>query len=403
MTTNIPVNLPEGCPVTDYDNNMRRPVEGYFALLDELREASPRYWSTHQQGFWMLTRFDDIRAAYQDSETFTSKSIIVTDPDPAYMWVPTMVDGPIHTKYRQLLNAYFSPIAVGKLEEQNRRIAAELVKEIVPRGSCDLAIDFCAEYPTRAFFTLAGFDQSDAPTLSEWVVTVFRNMHNPDGRREQADAMDNIRNYFKGVIADRRLAPRDPASDLTSNLLAARLDGEPLDEETMLNILGVIIMAGLDTTKSQLGYSFYHLAQYEQDRQRLLDDPSLVASFVEESLRYYTIVEPGRKLGRDVEFAGCPMREGDMVLLDLGSACRDPRVFPDADKFVIDRPNNRHVAFAPGPHRCLGSHLARQELTLAIEEWHKAIPHYELANVEPLTEHGGQRGVDSIPVRWTLN
>ena len=293
-------------------------------------------------------------------------------------------------------------MAVGKLEEQNRRIAAELVREIAPRGSCDLAVDFCAEYPTRAFFTLAGFDQSDAPALSEWVVTVFRNMHNPDGRGEQAEAMAKIRQYFKGVIDDRRITPRDPTTDLTSNLLAARLDGEPLDEETMLNILGVIIMAGLDTTKSQLGYSFYHLAQYEQDRQRLLEDPSLVASFVEESLRYYTIVEPGRKLSQDVEFAGCPMREGDMVLLDLGSACRDPRVFPDADKFVIDRENNRHVAFAPGPHRCLGSHLARQELTLAIEEWHKVIPHYELANTEPLTEHGGQRGVDSIPVRWSL-
>lgn len=393
-------SLPESCPVVDYDNNMSRPVEGYFALLDELREASPRYWSTHQQGFWMLTRFDDIRAAYQDSETFTSESIIVTDPNPAYLWVPTMIDGPLHTKYRQLLNAYFSPVAVGKLEEQNRRIAAELVAEIAPRGNCDLAVDFCGEYPTRAFFSLAGLDQQDASQLSEWASMIFRNMHNPEGRSIQAEAMGNIRSYFASIIEDRRLNPRDVETDLTSNLLAARLDGGALETDTLLDMLGVVILAGLDTTKSQLGYSFYHLARYLGDRKVILEHPDLIASFVEESLRYYTIVEPGRKVSRDVEFAGCPMKQGDMVLLDLGSACRDPRVFPEADTFLIDRPNNKHVAFAPGPHRCLGSHLARQELRLAVEEWHKVIPNYELCNTEPLTEHGGQRGLDAIPIRW---
>ncbi len=398
----VPTHVPDTCPVVHFDNSRNQPVGGYFQELDEMRELAPAVWNTFGQGFWVVTRFDDQRAAYQDYETFTSESIIAVDPDPQYMWIPTLVDGPDHTQYRRLLNGYFSPANVAKREEQNREIARKIIEELKAKGSCDLAHEFCGEFPTRAFFALAGFDQKDAPRMVELVTTIFDQMSNPDDHSAQAAAAGEISEYFAKLLDDRRANPRDTSTDLTSHLLTCTFNGEPLTQETLLNILGVIILAGLDTMKCQLGYSFYHLATFPEDRQRILDDPSLIPSFVEESLRYYTIVQPARKLGKDVEFAGCPMKKGEMVLLDLAQSCRDPEAFPEADKFIIDRQNNKHLAFGPGAHRCMGSHLARQELVIAIEEWHKAIPNYELTNTEPLTEHGGQRGVNSIPVRWDI-
>lgn len=396
----IPTHVPSSCPVTNFDIMSNRPVEGYFDELDRLREESPVWWSTFGQGFWMLTRFDDQRAAYQNDVAFTSQSIVVTDPDPLYLWIPTLIDGPDHTRYRQLLNGYFSPANVAKLEEQNRRIARDLISELIVRGAADLAWEFCGEFPTRCFYALAGFDQTDVPRMVELVGIIFNQMGNPDDHSAQAEAAGEIREYFVGLIADRRAHPKDPRGDLVSHLLQCTFSDEPLDDETLLNILGVIILAGLDTMKCQLGYSFYHLVTHPQDRQRIIDDPDLIPSFVEESLRYYTIVNPGRKLGEDTEIAGVTMKKGEMVLLDLAQSNRDPRVFDRADEFVIDRQNNKHLAFSPGPHRCMGSHLARQELVIAIDEWHRAIPHYVLDTEEPLTEHGGQRGVNSIPVRW---
>jgi len=392
--------VPTECPIVEFDIAKNRPVMGYLTELDELRESSPAYWNTFGQGFWMLTRFSDIREAHQKSDIFSSRSIIVTDPDPQYKWIPTLTDGPDHVKYRQILNSYFSPNAVKTLEDVNRGWANQVIDELIDSGHCNMATDFAGEFPTRAFLALAGLPQEDAPRFVTWVTAIFSQMANPDDHGAQLEAATAIREYFIEFIADRRANPRDPKKDIVSHLLAAEFHGEPLDQETLLNICGVLILAGLDTMKCQLGYSFYHFAAHPEDRQRILDDPSLIPSAVEEILRFYAIVTPGRKLNDDYEIAGCPMKKDQMVWLDLGQACRDPRVFPDADKFIIDRENNKHVAFAAGPHRCLGSHLARQELQIALEEWHKRIPNYVIDTDEPITEHGGQLGINSLPLRW---
>jgi len=400
MSTEELNGVPSGCPVIEFDINKDRPVLGYRTELDALREESPAYWNTFGQGFWMLTRFSDIREAHQKSDVFSSRSIIVTDPDPQYMWIPTLTDGPDHVKYRQILNSYFSPRVVDTLWESNRGWANQIIDELIDQGRCDMSTDFAAEFPARVFLSIAGLPQEDAPAALKWVSDTFSQMMDPDDHSVQLAATAAIREYFSNLLDDRRANPRDPKTDVLSHLLAARFHDEPLDQDTLLNICNVLILGGMDTLKCQLGYSFYHFATHPEDRQRILDDPSLIPSAVEEILRYYTIVLPGRKLAQDYEIAGCPMKKGQMVWLDLGQASRDPRVFPDADKFIIDRPNNKHLAFAAGPHRCLGSHLARQELQVAIEEWHKRIPNYVLDTDEPIIEHGGQLAVKSLPIRW---
>ena len=156
----------------------------------------------------------------------------------------------------------------------------------------------------------------------------------------------------------------------------------------------------LDTLKSQLGWCFYHLATHPEDRRRLVADPSLTPAAVEEFLRAYPIVSMARKVTRDIDFHGCPMKKDQMVLVSNQSACRDPRVFPNAGDVIIDRSPNRHIAFGASEHRCLGSHLARAELQIAIDEWHQQIPEYRIATDEPLMAHGGQISLLELPLAW---
>jgi cytochrome P450 len=151
-----------------------------------------------------------------------------------------------------------------------------------------------------------------------------------------------------------------------------------------------------------LSYSFLHLATHPADLARLSQDPALIAPAIEEFLRYYAFVTPGRKVTQDAEIAGCPVKAGDMMFLPLAAANRDPDEFEDADKVIIDRQVNRHIAFGAGPHRCLGSHLARLELNIALQEWHQRIPHYRLDASTPITEHGGQIGLNNLPLAWDL-
>jgi cytochrome P450 len=161
-----------------------------------------------------------------------------------------------------------------------------------------------------------------------------------------------------------------------------------------------MFMAGLDTVSATLGWSFLHLARNDADRARLVNDPSVTANAIEEFLRAYAIVIPARKVMTDTVVQGCPMKAGDMVSVPINAATRDEAIYPNATTVNIDRQPNNHIAFGAGPHRCLGSHLARRELTIAMEEWHKRIPNYRLADGAELLETGGQLGLEALPLVW---
>jgi cytochrome P450 len=164
-------------------------------------------------------------------------------------------------------------------------------------------------------------------------------------------------------------------------------------------------MAGLDTVTQQLAYSFLHLATHQSDRQRLVDEPAIIPVAIEELIRYYATVTPGRKVMEDTDFHGCPMKAGQIVFMPLCGGTRDASEFPAADRVDFDRVNNHHMAFGAGPHRCVGSHLARRELRIAFEEWHLKIPEYRLApgfDASQIAEHsgGGVFGIDSLQLVW---
>jgi cytochrome P450 len=379
------------------------PATEHWKEIDELREQYRYFRNTCGPGYWVLTRYEDIREAFQNPEVFCNHSIVPTDPDPAYRFLPSFSDPPQHMKYRHTMNKWFAPAAVANFSPDVQRLARETVTELVGDGSCDYLATFGDRYPVRVFLLSMGLGQEDA----EFFVSCVRRMSGatsgkPDDVEQMMGAWNDIAEYWTKLLADRREHPLDPEVDFVTHMSRATLDDEPMPDIDIVDILVTLTLGSLDTLKSQLGWCMYHLATHPEDRRRVVESPGLIPGAVEEFLRAYPIVGMARKVTRDVDFHGCPMKKDDMVLLTIQAATRDPRVFPDADQVIIDRQPNRHIAFGASEHRCLGSHLARAEMKYALEEWHRAIPEYRVATDEPLMAHGGQVSLLSLPLAWDV-
>jgi cytochrome P450 len=280
------------------------------------------------------------------------------------------------------------------------------VAKVAPDGGCDFVSTFAMEYPTEVFLAVIGADQTMTEQFVSWVEDFFKGFGgDPDGVEPMHNALAGIRGYWESVLAERRADPAPREGDLVSHLLQATFDDRPLTDDEMLDMLEVLVLAGLDTTRGTLGYIWRHLADHPEHRRRLIDEPELVPYFVEEALRYYPIIfGNARKVLHDTEFHGVDLKKGDMVYGLVGGANRDPRHYDRAEEFVIDRKKNNHFGFASGPHRCLGMHLARRELQVAVEEWLKVIPDFRVATEETLTERGGASMLTllELPLAWEV-
>ena len=378
------------------------PAGAHWTDIDRLRESHRYYWSTEGPGYWVLTRFEDIREAFQDPSTFCNHSIVPTDPDPEYRFLPSFIDPPEHMKYRQLMNRWFSPASVRKMVPEIEATARECVEAVVDQGSCEFTSSFGDRYPVRVFLTSMGLSTTaDADFFVSCVRRLSLNDADDPNGGASMEAWGDIAAYWTDAIADRHKNPLDPDVDFVTLLTQSKLGGErPVPDDEIRDLCVTLTVGSLDTLKSQLGWCFYHLATNPEDRRRVVADPSLTPGAVEEFLRAYPIISMARKITRDVDFHGCPMKKDQMVLVSNQSACRDPRVFPNPDQVIIDRSPNRHIAFGASEHRCLGSHLARAELQIAIDEWHKLIPEYWVSTDEPLQAHGGQVSLLELPLAW---
>jgi cytochrome P450 len=395
-----------GCPVMHRDFAPQQAAGCHWQLADELRETSPVYFNTFAQGYWVFTRHDAVRDIYKTPELFSSESITPWQPDPIYRFVPTQIDAPDHIKYRRIVNPWFSPRSVDAAEERMRALCRSLVEEVAPTGGCDFVTGFALRFPTEAFLSMAGIDPADADLFVPWVEDFFGGFSgDPAGLEPMAKALDGIRNYWVAALDERRGEPEPREGDLASHLLHSTFDERPLTDAELLDMLTVLVLAGLDTTRATLGYLFRHLAENPEHRRRLIEDPELVPSAVEEALRFYTIIfGDGRKVTRDTEFHGVQLKKGDMVYALVSGANRDPRAYEQADEFVIDRKRNHHMGFANGPHRCLGAHLARRELVLAVQEWLRVIPDFHIATEAELRERGGgaMMTLTELPLAWKV-
>lgn len=377
------------------------PAGSHWAEIDELREKHRFFRNESDQGsdYWVLTRYDDIREAFRDPSTFCNRSIVPTDPDPAYRFLPSFLDPPRHGKFRRLMNGWFAPAAVARWRPELERMAGDTIDAVVPDGRCDLLDTLGDEFPVKGFLLSMGLGLEDADFFVDCVHRMS-GVNDVGHQEELMKAWGEVATYWQDLLAERRRQPADPEVDFVTHMLNARIDGEPVPDDEITDTCVTLTFGSLETLKSQLGWCFYHLATHPEDRRRLVDSPELIPSAVEEFLRAYPIVSMARKVTKDVNFHGCPMKQDDMVLLTIQSATRDPRQFPDPAHVQIDRNPNRHIAFGASEHRCVGSHLARAELQTAIAEWHKRIPDYSVEGDEPILAHGGQVSVLSLPLTW---
>lgn len=381
------------------------PGESFFPRLDELREAHPVFRSTEAQGYWVFTRAKLIVEVMQNPEIFSSSaSVPPTQPNPAFTWIPLMLDPPEHTKWRRLLGGWFSPGRVASLEGGLRERCRSLIDAVADKGQCDLIDDFAGVFPTSVFLQILGLPPTELRRYLVWEEAILQwDVEIDPDFSKATQAMLDVQNYFQGIIDLRRNDPSTRGDDLITASLEWEIDGEKIPDKVLKNCLLLLFMAGLDTVTMQISFMFHHLATHPADRQKLVDDPTLIPRAVEELLRFYSITRAGRKVAKDVEFHGYSLKAGDMIYMPLVFAGRDEATCPMSNQVDFEREPFKNYAFGAGPHRCVGAHLARRELIIAIEEWLKTMPDFRIPDGAEIVQHAGQvYGLDSLPVQWDL-
>ncbi len=392
-------------PVVDWSTDYDIFDPGYVAdpvpVWDELRDRCPVAHTERWGGSWLPTRYDDVVAIAHDVDRFSSREITVTPRGYAVGTAaegikapPISSDPPEHLWARRLILPAFSPKSVAKYEPYTRDLCRSLIDGFIATGTADAAEGYAQQIPVRVIAQMLGIDESMSDQFTTWVRGVLElGLQDPELRQQ---SRNELIAFFAAELADRKAHPRD---DLISELLAAEVDGEPVSDPHILGTLGLLLIAGIDTTWSSIGSSLWHLATHPDDRARLAREPELIPTAVEEFLRAYSPVTMARIVNDETEVNGACMHAGDRIVLNFPAANRDPSAFDDADRVLIDRAVNRHVAFGVGIHRCAGSNLARMELRIAIEEWMARIPEFCVADGAVVTWAGGQvRGPRQLPV-----
>jgi cytochrome P450 len=359
-----------------------------FPVYQALRERCPVAHSDRYGGYFVLSRYADIEAAARDHERFSSRSLSVPpiDANAAENTSPPLdLDPPEHTVFRQVLLPYFSPGRTKTLEEVTRSTAARLAEALAGRERGDVAQDFAKHIPIAVLAHVLGVEPEDEALFTEWTDAIVSG----GGVDLEASTRANveIRRYFADLIEQRRTDPRD---DLVSFLATATVDGRPIPERDQLGTAALLLIAGIDTTWCMLGNSLWYLAQDDQARHDLVEEPSLLPTAVEELLRRFAPVSVVRLTTCPVEVGGKTIPEGTHVLLPFAAANLDAAAFPDPYRLQLDRTPNRHLAFGAGVHRCIGAHLARMELRVGLEEFLRRIPQFHLADPEAVTWKPGQ-------------
>jgi len=376
------------------------PLGAYERLRSECPVSRGEGWSG--QPHVIVSRYEDVIWALKHPEVFSSAPEAVNIGQEQKL-IPLQVDPPEHAKYRRLLDPEFAPKRMAALEPSIRVLVNELIDGFIERGACDVHEDFATPLPSAVFLALLGWPMSDLPMFLRWRADTVR----PDVPADDFAAAAAVRErvghelseYFDEKVAEVRLDPKD---DLLTRVAHAEVEGRPLTREETLGILHLLLLGGLDTVSATLDCAFAYLANHPDRRQALVNDLSLVPAAVEELLRQQTpVMMVVRVVKEDCELAGVPVKAGDHATILIGAANSDGTEFTDANGVDFTREANRHLAFGAGPHRCLGSNLARTELRVALEEWHRRIPDYRIVDGTELEYSLGIRQTSQLPLVWS--
>ena len=397
------INPPVEDFATDWDHADPEWVNNPYPIWEDLRERCPVAHTERYGGAWFPATHEGVSKIANDTENFTSRAVIINNGRPEGEDIPAPIGGappitsdpPFHQIARRLILPALAPGPINALEPRVRSLCVDLLDEMKDHKVVNGGMDYAQHIPPAVISRMLGFPEEDEELFRSFVHLVVNAIDLPVEQR--IEQFQPVIDYFEIQIEDHRANPRD---DLTSYLLDVEVAGEKLAIEHVFGTMILILIAGIDTTWSAIGASLWHLAKSPDDLARLVNEPDLMPIAIEELLRFYAPVTMARLVNKDMEYMGCPMKEYDWILLGFPAANRDPKVFEDADRFIIDRLENRHLAFGLGIHRCAGSTLARMELRVAIEEFIKRYPRFELAEPDAVTWAPGQiRGPRNLPIR----
>jgi cytochrome P450 len=362
-----------------------------------LRERCPMARSDQYGGFWVVSTYEDIRTIMGDSETYSSRTLTIPEPAVGLRFPVSQTDPPEHTEWRAIIQPWLSAARMAKRAPSIRQRTNELIDEFIERGSCDLALELGYRLPADVIADIMGVPREDEGLFRDCANRVSTtNIEDPVGA---LGAFQELFEYYSKLLDLRR---REPGDDIPSTLVNATVEGRRLTLEELVMFCIIIQLAGFATTAAFMGSMMWHLAEHPEHRQRLLDDPAVIPGAVEEYLRAFAPASIGRYVTRDTVLGDTPLREGDRMILLIGSANRDADQFPDPDLVDFDRRPNRHLTFGQSIHRCVGMHLARLEARVALEELLPRIPDFHAApGAKPDLTVGHNWGVRSLPVKFT--
>jgi cytochrome P450 len=383
----VPAHVPENLVIeADFYSDPLYATDPFAAIA--WQSTGPRifYTPTHYAlpGCWVLTRAEDIRYVLQTPDLFSSRGGVGFAAMIGEAWdlIPLELDGPMHGAFRSLLNPLFSPKEVGKMEALVRSACAAILDGIAESADIEFISTFAQPFPVSVFLRLLDLPLEHMSMFLAWESGLLKSFRLED---RQAAAR-NIVQYMRQTIERRR---GERGTDLVSFATFAEIGGRKLSDDEIVGICFLLFIAGLDTVASSLGFHYHHLAVDQALQAKLRADRSLIPTAVEEMMRLYSIVSNHRRVTQDCTVAGVNMRQGDFIMVPTVNASRDPREFTDPSEFSLERGDNRHVAFSYGPHRCLGSHLARRELVVAMNEIFDRLPAFSMKQGAPYRTVGG--------------
>jgi cytochrome P450 len=391
----LPVHVPPSLAfdVNYYDQPGGR--EDPHRAWKRLHSYPDIFYTPHYGGHWIVTRYNDQKAIFEDHERFSSWRNAIPDYPRSFRLAPIETDPPLHERYKRLLVPTFAPANIKDLEGRARALTVSLIDGFLGHGGCEFVSAFSLKMPIGIFMTIAGLPEPDRPKLLQWVEDKVRNAD----EKVQAAAAASMVEYARMLVQERR---QRPGSDLFSKIANVEYEGEKLSEDDVVGFFALLLFAGLDTVSSSLGFIARFLAENPPHRHQLQANPGLIPKAIEELLRRFGVSSPARILAQDTVFNGVQMKKNDMVLLPVTLAGLDERVFERPFEVEFNRPNAAtHLTFGTGIHRCLGSFLARTELKVFLEEWLTRIPEYQITPGERvITSAGVVNGTIHLPLSW---
>ena len=390
-----------------YDPSIAAPVDRFNDLVADMAAINPVVYSTAYDGHWLVLGYEEVTQVLRDPATFSSYPNNLVTNEAFGKFIPIELDAPEHTAYRRALAPLFTPKRMSALKQTVRDTVDELIDGFAKKGEAEYVTEFAHELPARVFLALMDWPVEDAPLFTD--ATDKALFGKPGGTEEEslqvrATAAFAMFGYFQKIISERR---ENPGDDVTSTIIHTELalpDGKRLlTDEELARMCFLLLVAGLHTVQGSLAWAIQHLVNSPEQRALILDNPEeVLPTAVEEILRIDAAVIAGRRATRDVQLGGVTIPEGDQLVVVLGAANRDGRQFADPTELDVRREGNRHLAFGGGPHQCLGMHLARIEMNIALEALLRRIPDFDLVPEDPPTYHPGQvRGCARMPLRFT--